>query len=310
MNRYAFIPQLARNIASIVLWVGWAMPGLAQETTIQHDQLYTENMRLHSAWTGISFDVLPGYRGAYVIDTKGVIMESATDKRLIGVYGFSEVGLEDMAEVLVTLIEDQEIQLNALRVDQVNDQTIEGQFIAITQEGIGSLFGIVRTGAHGNALGIAVLGAQGTDAEVEQVAKDVLATVSWDAPDTPDWQALIGGRHFTTSGADSHYSPGGAGGGGSYASGSSASIDFCSDGSYGFESESESYISIEGASAQSTSRDAHQGHWSLVADLAGKVTLVLSSTDGRYFYWPIDETQTGAVINGTSYAVERSSVCY
>jgi hypothetical protein len=86
-------------------------------------------------------------------------------------------------------------------------------------------------------------------------------------------------------------------------------MDFCSDGTYGFESQSETFISIAGASASSSSGDAHQGQWVLVADVAGRAILVLSASDGREFFWPIEETDEGARVNGSAYTSQASPRC-
>ena len=273
-------------------------------------RMYEAGTRLHSSWTGLSFDVPATYRAYYSPDAQGVVMESATDGRIIGVYGFTNATLEELGDAMVTLIQNQGIQLSIVDLESEDERTQKAKFLAVSEMGIGSLSAMVRGGDYGNAIAIAVLGAQGTDEELEAVAFEVMNSVQWEKPDHPDWNSLLGGKHFTTSESDSQYSPGGAGGYGSYASGSYSYIDFCTDGTYAYSTRSESYISIEGASAERISSDAHNGRWSMVADLAGEVTLVLESTDDRVFYWDIAETGGGAHVNGTNYGVRQSTACY
>ncbi len=284
--------------------------GYINDETLQAGRIYEAGVRISSPWTGVTFTVPPGYQGYYEPAGKSFVMESATENRIAGIYAFSEAPLEAMGDVVVTLIQQQGIQLTPTHLEQPDETSVRARFFAVTEEGVASVVASVEAGQHGNAVAIAMLGAQGTDTEMEARVEALLETVTLVQPDVPDWRTLLAGKALTTSGTDSEYSPGGAGGGGSYASGTKAQMDFCGDGSYAFYTESESYFSIDGVSAQNTSSDAHSGVWSMVADLAGEVTLVLESTDGRVFYWSIRETASGAEMDGAAYSVGPSQQCF
>lgn len=70
-----------------------------------------------------------------------------------------------------------------------------------------------------------------------------------------------------------------------------------------YESSSETYVSIAGASASSTSSDGHAGEWWLVADLAGQALLYLEADDGRVFAWDVVERGEDVLVDGTAYGV-------
>ena len=72
---------------------------------------------------------------------------------------------------------------------------------------------------------------------------------------------------------------------------------------YRYAEESESYVSIEGMSASNSSSDGHAGQWWITADLAGQALLTLEASDGRLFYWGVEEAGDGFLIDGYRYVV-------
>jgi hypothetical protein len=87
-------------------------------------------------------------------------------------------------------------------------------------------------------------------------------------------------------------------------------FDLCGNGQYAYQERSETYVSIEGASASSESSDEHMGTWTLVSDIIGNGILVLEATDGRYFQWSVREEGNTLNVEGSTYYLQRSQRCY
>ena len=297
-----------RPLTCLALAAALAVPGLADDV-LRPDTPYRGGSRVASPWTGLTFTVPAGWSGGFDGEADGFIVQKPGTPQLLAVYGYSEGGLDDVGEVVVTLIQETGIRLAQIGEERPDARTLDAVFQAMTDEGPGVLVGRVRTGEPGNAIAVAALGRADAQSAMTALVRQVVDSVAFSLPEARAWRSQLAGQALSTSGGGSTYSSGGAGGYGSHASSSHDQIDFCSDGTYAYSMRSESYISIEGASAESVKSDQHAGRWWLVADLVGQAYVVLEATDGRVFHWPIRETETGAVLNGTSYGAGASGRC-
>ena len=279
----------------------------AEAGPLEPGREYSGGERISSPWTGASFVVPEGFVGGWEPESRAVLFVSPT--ALAGVYAFSEGELEEVAAAVVGIIEASGIQLMPESLDNPDPRTLEGRYVAMTQEGPGRLFGRARAGESGNVVVVAALGPTDAGAALEELVSKIWSTMEWSAPTAASWRDRLAGVRLDGGGTDSEYSPGGAGGGGSYASGTEEWMEFCSDGTYAYHLFKESYMSIEGVSAERTEQDDHRGQWWLVSDIGGQAVLVLESTDGRSFHWSIEETDAGARVEGTSYRASAATLC-
>lgn len=138
-----------------------------------------------------------------------------------------------------------------------------------------------------------------------------MAGIDWKQPEAAAWRNLLAGRAFSGSSTDSDYSDGvGADDYASTASQSSRMFAFCDSEWYVYKMESTFYFSTGAGSASSEGREAHQGQWWLVADLAGEAFLILESNEGLTYEWTVEETENGMLLNGVSYTLDQQAGCY
>ncbi len=283
---------------------------LIAQTVLQKQGRYSPGTRVASPWSGVSFVIPADFVAGFDTDAETILLTSpARPGVAVGVYAYSETDLEEMADMVVAHLGKLGIQLTPLEPPVQDASTARGWYQALTPDGPGVLYGVVRTGAPGNAIAVVALSPAGQDSVIRPLVDDLLASTQFSRPSAADWRRQAGGQRFSTSGGSSDYSPGGAGAGG-MASSRDAELELCSDGTYGYQYRSEMYISVEGAgSAERTEQDQHQGRWWLVADLLGTATLVLEATDGREFFWPVAEQQRAVLINETSFYAAPSARC-
>ncbi|MDJ0668267.1 MAG: hypothetical protein QNJ61_13335 [Desulfobacterales bacterium] len=276
---------------------------------ITPERTITGGLTIASPEVGIALTVPAGFSGAYDPDLWGIILASPKAGTRLGIWGASQATVDELVARVGEVLAEQGIEVIGEESRQTAPDGFDARFTALTAEGPALLLASLRTGDHGNAAAVVGLGRPADVDRLQTSVGAVVGSLSWRRPQAHDWRARLAGLRLSGGGSHSDYSPGGAGGGGSGASASQTTMDFCRDGTYGFESHSETFVSIAGASASSTSGDAHQGQWALVADLAGRAILVLSASDGREFFWPIEETDQGARVNGRSYASQASPLC-
>jgi hypothetical protein len=290
------------RLASLLLVVA-ALPLSAQQTvTVQANVVWSAGTRVRSPWTGVAVTVPQGFQAAVDDEAAGIVMSDG-QSRLIGVWAMSHGSSAALGEAVSELLGGMGIEGRLLAQPEARGDLTVARFAAATTQGTGSLIAALRQGAHGSALAVVALG-QAEGAALEELATSIANGAAMDAPEARGWPDRAAGRRFTTTGTDFISSRGGVGDG-RYNSRSRADLTLCRDGQYAYESETYSIMSVDGAgSMENTSRDGHQGRWTLVADMLGRALLALEASDGREFLWVMEETSDGAVVDGTGYRVE------
>jgi len=280
-----------------------ACPLAAQQTvTVAANVTWTAGTAIRSPWSGVTITVPQGFQAMVSDEAQGIVMRDEA-QRLIGVWAVSQGTPEDLADAVGEILGGLGIQAQlTAQPDARGDLTI-ARFSASTSGGMGSLVAALRRGPAGNALVVASLGAADADG-LERLAAGVAGDATMGPPEAAGWRERAAGLRLTTSGTD-HLSSRGGVGDGRYNSRTTATLTLCRDGRYGYASESSSIVSVDGAgSMESNSRDAHEGGWSLLADILGRAFLALQASDGREFLWMVEETEDGAVVNGAGYRAE------
>jgi len=278
-------------------------PSRAQ-TLVSEGARYAAGTVVTSAAAGVTFRIPDGFEarmdgdlGLFVLHGEGV--DAA-------VWAYSDGALEDVAGVMAADLGELGITAREDAVETTADR-LRGSFEAVSERGPGRLVAEVVRGGSGNVLGVAALGGPDGEGALGSLVDAVVASARWSEPSARALAAQAAGALLQASSGGSDYSPGGAGGYGSSASQGSTSLRLCSDGSYGYVSESTTYVSIEGASASSEHRDAHQGRWLLVGDVAGRIWLALQPTDRDEIVWEVKLTGgDGATLDGRSWSAGRA----
>lgn len=290
------------------LLAGVALAPLHAQQVLEAGREYRAGTRVRSPWTGVTFAVPEGMVGMYDAEVRAFQMAPTQQGQyLVGVFAFSEGEIEEVAEVIHGRLSELGVSIQPRGDVAQTPDRLAGSFDAMTPEGPGVLYGIIERGDPGNVIAVLALGAPRQESRLRPLAGAVVGSATFGTPGAAQWRREAAGNAYVRGASGSDYSPGVSSGSG--ASGTRDQIDLCSDGTYAYEYHSESYVSIEGASASSESQDRHVGGWWLVADIAGGATLVLEATDGRVFHWSVAETPSGVEIDGATYAVQPSGRC-
>ena len=311
-NKYTF-GKWPLGLIVTALMIPFVLPPVVSKAgssvRITPERAIAGGLTITSPEVGIALTVPAGFSGAYDADLWGIILTSPKAGTRLGIWGASQATADELVVRVGEVLAEQGIEVIGEESRQHTRGGFDARFTALTAEGPALLLASLRTGEHGNAVAVVGLGRPADADRLQTSVAAVVRSISWRRPQAREWRAQLAGLRLSGGSSHSDYSPGGAGGGGSGASASQTTMDFCSDGTYGLASHSETFISIAGASASSSSGDAHQGQWVLVADLAGRAILVLSASDGREFFWPIEETDQGARVNGRAYTSQASPHC-
>ncbi|HUF74942.1 MAG TPA: hypothetical protein VMM35_01630 [Longimicrobiales bacterium] len=293
------LPLLA---AAVLLAVAAPAAAIAQAAPVEAGRAYSGGSSLVSQLTGVSFRLPAGVQAQWEPDVQALV--AVAPDLLAGVWAWSEGSAEEVAEEVARLLAAQGIQAQPQGEIEVTGDGLRGDFDAVTADGPGLLHAVVREGPSGGTVAIAALGAPDAATRVRGFVSEVEGSLEWGTPGANSWRAQVQGAVLRWSGSGSDFSPGAVSASG--ASESSASIGLCGGGQYRYEESSESYVSIMGVSASSSSSDQHAGQWWLVANLVGGATLLLEATDGRYFRWSVEEAGDGYLIDGYRYVLSGS----
>ena len=274
-----------------------AAPLLAQSTPVVAGRTYAGGTRLASPLTGVSFTLPAGVQAQWEPDVQALV--AVAPDLLAGVWAWSEGSAEEVAEEVGRLLGAQGIRAQPRGEIEVGGGMLRADFDALTAEGPGLLHAVVREGPSGGVVAFAALGGTDAAARVRGFVTALESSLEWATPEASSWRAQVEGTVLSWSGSGSDFSPGAVSASG--ASESRASLALCLGSQYRYEESSESYVSIMGASASSSSSDAHAGQWWLVADLAGGATLLLEATDGRLFRWSVEEAGDAYLVDGYRY---------
>ena len=276
---------------------------LAAQTPVTLDGVMRSGMTMTSPTTGIQFTIPDGFGGGWDPETGGIVLQS-DDALFVGLWGWSEGTVEEAAYEVQARLENLGVSLAVEGEPDTTGDQLTGLFEAYTEEDTGLLGAAIRRGPSGNVIAIAVLGSSAAAGPVAQARDALVESLRFGAPGAAAWQAQVQGAVFTWSSNGSDMSSGSTTATG--ASSSVATLSLCGGSVYRYAEESESYVSIEGVSASSESSDGHAGAWAIFADLAGQAILELETTDGRAFYWFVEEDANGYLIDGYRYQLTGS----
>ncbi|NOY84977.1 MAG: hypothetical protein GXO96_09205 [Nitrospirae bacterium] len=297
--------QSARIALFLILF--FTLPAHAEEALHVQSRILSRTL-LSSPATGLSFMTPRHFRGAYDKKT-GTFFLKNQDGLLLGIYGFSEATLNEVAEVVSAAVKKLGFELNPVDTQDLDANTVLATYQTLSNRGRGIMVGIAEVGKDNNAIAMIGFGQADQEEKIKKKLQRILAQVEWKKPEARRWQKKLAGKVLSTSGSDSNSSQGGAGGSGAHVSGTETTMTFCGDTSYAYQTKTESFFSAGGTSIDNSSSDAHQGRWRLVANLVGEAFLILHAVDGRNFLWSIEETDRGAQVNETLYQVTSSSSC-
>jgi hypothetical protein len=284
------------------------VPGSLPAGTQMPDGTVQGNERIDAPWVGVSFQVPEGFRGGYDVEAGAVILKDIRQETMIAMFGASEGDLDTIGELAVEAVSELGINLVPRSLTRPDRASLDAIFAAWVDNQPRSVIGTVRQGGFGAVVAILALGGPGQEGTLKTTVDDIGNSLQWSQPQVQGWREKLAGKVLYRSGGDSAGRTG-SDGGYSYASSTKTQIDLCSNGQYGLQSESESFLATPGASMPSTSRTVHYGHWWLVADLGGAAYLYLETGEGQYYLWPVSETAEGANVNGLEYSVSNSQRC-
>lgn len=271
---------------------------VAGQTPVTLDGPMQSGMVMVSPVSGIGFTIPEGFSGGWDPETGGIVLQS-NDALFVGLWGWSEGTVEEAAFEVQARLENLGVSLAVEGEPDTTGDQLTGLFEAYTGEATGLLGAAIRRGPGGNVIAIAVLGSSEADAIVVNARDALVESLQFGTPEAATWHAQVEGAVFTWSSSGSDMS-----GGSTTATGASSSVatlSLCGGSMYRYAESSESYVSIEGVSASNESSDGHAGAWAIFADLAGQAILELETSDGRAFYWFVEQDANGYLIDGYRY---------
>ena len=282
---------------ALVLFVAMlaAAPALAQTRAVEAGVIYQAGSDVASPLTGIAFTVPDGFAAQW--DPEGGVLGFQSESVIGGVWGWSEATVEAAAGEVESRLGVMGVQLSPRSDVTMGTEALTGTFDAMLDDGRRALLSAeIRLGPQGQVVAAAALAesAEAADAFVDAIVADL----AWSPPGAAEWRPQLQGTVLRWNGGGSDMSSGVTTATG--ASDSQATLALCSAG-YSYAESSESYVSIDGVSASSSSSDEHTGEWYLVADLTGAATLYLLASDGRFFEWGVEEASEGLIVDGYLY---------
>ncbi len=264
-----------------------------------------------SAAAGVSLARPAGYEGAYDADFGGYRLRKGDVQ--LGLFAYSAASVQDTALAVSTALEQAGVQIDYDHEPRYSDKGLFEAYKGQFQNQAIALHICAVAGSGGNAfsaVAMAPLTHKGAASELKALTEGLCKKIEWGIPTGTQWARLFWGRRLSAAGSASNYSQGGAGGSGSYASGTDEYYDFCRNGQYAYYYKRESFMSIEGMSASNTKTDSHSGQWWLVVDIGGRATMLMDSNDGRNLEFYTREQGEGVAMGDTYYTVSQSPQCY
>lgn len=272
--------------------------------TIAAGRSYAAGTLLHAPAAGVTFTIPPGLAGGVDADAGAILLADGAGT-LVGVWAVSAGTTDELADHVGGVLASLGLQLAPAGAAQREGEVTLATFHAMSSEGRGQLVAALRQGPTGAALAVAAFGVD--PAVLRRHATAIAAGARFTAPGAEAWRQAAAGHRLLAGRSASEFSGGGVGDG-TYASQTDTQLELCRDGRYGFRTETESYLSVEGAGGmESRSSDAHHGQWALLGDILGRAWLALEASDGRAFLWTVEETPTGAIVDGARYAMAPGS---
>ena len=271
---------------------------------IQADQIYQAGTALNSAVTGLSFVIPEGFQGGYDSQEGTLLFIDQSQTQVLAMQAVSAGSADQLGQAALQTVADT-LDENAV-IQELAAPQVQGDTFLATYSVNGSIVHVVaKQGVTGNA---AVLLGYGTQSVIE-VGNQFAASLNLAAPQVAAQTLSVAGLDFFSNKSDSYYSPGGVGDG-NFASGTERYYTFCSNGAYGFQYSSQSFISVDGVgSASSEESDSHQGSYTLGQALMGDLVVSLVASDGRVFLVNLEQVAEGFVIDGFLYQASQSQQC-
>lgn len=261
--------------------------------------------------TGVTIKRPAGFAGEYEADFGGYLLRKGDIH--LGLLAWSASTVPDAGLAVATALEQAGVQIDYDHKPHYGENGLFEHYRGRFENQPVALHVCAVGGADGNAfaaVAMAPAAREGSADELKRLTESLCKGLEWTIPTGTQWARLFWGRRLTASGSVSHSSQGGAGGHGSYASGTDEYYDFCRNGQYVYRHKSESMMSIEGMSASNTNTDAHNGQWWLVVDIGGRATMLLDTSDGRNLEFYTREQGEGVAMGDTYFSVSQSPRCY
>lgn len=289
-----------------------------QATDVSHERRYDAGAKVSSSWTGVSFAVPASAVGLYDEEYEAFVLVAEDQSFRAVVEAASEASIEDLALSVLEGIAEAASETDEAATVQLLAGPEEGDGIVTASYLVGGtpVHGAARQGEAGNAAVVFAIGAR-----AKEIVSEVASRMEFSAPSNQvaTWRQQLGGTEVFSDRVTSDYSPGAGGStqnSGTFTGSSSRLFTFCSNGQYGYEYSYKGYISVDHSggggdysSIETSESDAHNGQWTMVANLMGSAFLSLESTDGRWFVHELIEAEEGLAIDRRLYSVSPSGNC-
>lgn len=294
-----------RSLARVALFCAFATMGqppapAAAQVALDPSSVLRSGTEVAAPLAGFEFTVPEGFQGEWDAEVGGFGLQSAQGL-LAGIWGWSQGEVGEVAGAIEAMLAEGGLRLSPRGDVEFSEERLQGTYDAWLEGSRGILKATILRGEYGNVFAVAVLGAGEQEGDIVAARDAVVASLQVARPGAADWRRDVEGTVLTWSSSGSDMSTGTTTATG--ASQSQATLSLCGGEAYRYEESSESYVSIEGMSASNSSSDGHTGQWWISADLAGRAILTLDATDGRYFYWIVEDEGESYLIDGYRYRV-------
>jgi len=302
-----------------LLFASTSFATTTQATTVSHERRYDAGAKVSSPWTGVSLAVPAGAVGLYDEEYDAFVLVAEDQSFRAVVEAASEASIEDLALSVLEEIAEAASENDEAATIQLLAGPEESNGVVTASYSVGGtpVHGAARRGEAGNAAVVFAIGVR-----AKEIVTEVASRMEFSAPSNQvaTWRQQLGGTEVFSDRVTSDYSAGAGGSwenSGTFAGSSSRLFTFCSNGQYGYEYSYKGYVSVDHtgglgdySSIETSESDAHQGEWTMVANLMGSAFLSLESTDGRWFVHEVIEAEEGLAIDRRLYSVSPSANCH